>query len=96
MSTSIPKILNFITGNANKLAEVRAILEPGLKAQGITLTSQSIDLDEIQTASIEELTRDKCRRAATAINRPVLVEDTCLSFDAMGELPGPYMSASPP
>lgn len=22
---------------------------------------------------------------------PVLVEDTCLSFDAMGELPGPYM-----
>ena len=25
------------------------------------------------------------------LQSPVLVEDTCLSFDAMGEMPGPYM-----
>jgi len=28
---------------------------------------------------------------APKLQGPVLVEDTCLSFDAMGELPGPYM-----
>lgn len=27
------------------------------------------------------------------VKGPVLVEDTCLSFNAMGELPGPYMHA---
>lgn len=65
--TTIPKTLHFITSNAHKLAEVRAILEPGLKAQGITLTNQSVELEEIQAASAEEVTRDKCARAAKAV-----------------------------
>lgn len=67
MATAIPKTLNFITGNANKLAEVRAILEPGLAAQGISLTNTSLDLPEIQAAGIEDVSRDKCRRAADAV-----------------------------
>jgi inosine triphosphate pyrophosphatase len=56
-----PKELNFITGNANKLAEVRAILgdEVGLK-------NQSLDLLEIQ-GTIEEVSKDKCRRAAELV-----------------------------
>ena len=68
MASVIPKTLNFITGNANKLSEVRAILEPGLKAAGVTLTSQNVDLDEIQAGNIEEVTKDKCRRAANAVS----------------------------
>ncbi|ORX93317.1 inosine triphosphate pyrophosphatase-like protein [Clohesyomyces aquaticus] len=82
---TVPKHLNFITGNKNKLAEVQAILE-GV----IELRNQNVDLVEIQ-GTIEEVTRDKCRRAAEAIQGPVLVEDTCLSFKAMNELPGPYI-----
>ncbi|KAL1608247.1 nucleoside triphosphate pyrophosphohydrolase ham1 [Paraconiothyrium brasiliense] len=81
----VPKHLNFITGNKNKLAEVQAILE-GV----IELRNQNVDLVEIQ-GTVEEVTRDKCRRAAQAINGPVLVEDTCLCFKAMNDLPGPYM-----
>lgn len=83
-----PKELNFITGNPNKLAEVRAILSAS--APHITLTSQPLDLVEIQ-GTVEEVTLDKCRRAAAAIQGPVLVEDTCLRFRAMKELPGPYI-----
>lgn len=65
----IPRTLNFITGNANKLAEVRAILSPGLAARGITLTSQEVPgLVEIQASSMEEVSRDKCRRAAGAVS----------------------------
>ncbi|MCJ1310186.1 nucleoside triphosphate pyrophosphohydrolase ham1 [Agyrium rufum] len=100
-----PKTLHFITSNANKLAEVQAILTPSLspstaysddqdpptKSRGIILTSKSLDLPEIQAASIEEVTRDKCLRAAEAVQGPVLVEDTCLCFNALHELPGPYI-----
>lgn len=96
-----PKELNFITGNKNKLSEVQAIL-----GHVVPITSQSLDIPEIQ-GSIEEISIDKCRRAAATVNYPlqylpiktnlaeirgpVLVEDTCLCFNALKELPGPYM-----
>ena len=56
-------VLNFITGNANKLAEVEAIL-----GNTIQLTSTALDLPEIQ-GTIEEISADKCRRAAAAVRR---------------------------
>ncbi|KAG0648509.1 Inosine triphosphate pyrophosphatase [Hyphodiscus hymeniophilus] len=80
-----PKQLNFITGNKNKLIEVEAIL-----GDTVDLQSKSIDLVEIQ-GTIEEISADKCRRAAEAVQGPVLVEDTCLCFNALKELPGPYI-----
>ena len=56
-----PKTLNFITGNANKLLEVRHIL-----GSAVDIQSQAIELPEIQ-GSIEEVSKDKCRRAANAV-----------------------------
>ena len=53
--------LNFITGNKNKLIEVRAIL-----GETVDLTSQALELVEIQ-GTIEEVSADKCRRAAEAV-----------------------------
>ncbi|KYK58530.1 hypothetical protein DCS_05547 [Drechmeria coniospora] len=84
--------VNFVTGNANKLREVKAILEPAIE-----VNSRPLDLDEVQ-GSIEEVTISKCRRAAELVNGPVLVEDTALSFNALNGLPGPYMfvTLSPP
>ncbi|RDA82902.1 hypothetical protein CP532_4779 [Ophiocordyceps camponoti-leonardi (nom. inval.)] len=86
-------IVTFVTGNANKLREVKAILEPSIQVE-----SKSLDIDEIQ-GSIDEITESKCRRAAELashslfffLNGPVLVEDTALCFTALGSLPGPYM-----
>lgn len=57
-----PKELNFITGNKNKLAEVQAILS----ATPVKLQNQALDLLEIQ-GTIEEVSKDKCRRAAEAV-----------------------------
>jgi inosine triphosphate pyrophosphatase len=59
---SPPSHLNFITGNANKLAEVKAIL-----GDLIELRSQAGDLPEIQ-GTIEEISADKCKRAAEAVS----------------------------
>lgn len=81
---AVPTV-NFITGNANKLREVRNILEPA-----ISVSSQSVDLPELQ-GTVEDVTREKCREAARRVGGPVIVEDTCLCFDSLGGLPGPYM-----
>ena len=62
---SRPKILNFITGNANKLAEVRAILSdvPGLQMQSRDVPG----LSEIQ-GTIEEVAIDKASKAAAVVS----------------------------
>ncbi|KAL9090425.1 MAG: hypothetical protein Q9159_001954 [Coniocarpon cinnabarinum] len=91
MATTVPKTINFITTNKHKLAEVQQILAPGLEKQGIELTSQAVEVVEVQ-GSLEEVTRAKVGSAAEKVNGPVLVEDTALVFNAFGgELPGPYI-----
>jgi len=101
-STPVPAHLNFITGNKNKLAEVQAIL-----AGVIELRNQNVDLVEIQGTVEEVTIDKARRAADAVccnpkfqltpqlntlqIKGPVLVEDTCLVFNAMNGLPGPYM-----
>lgn len=60
--TSLTK-LNFITGNKNKLAEVRAIL-----GNVIEVDNQAVDVPEIQ-GTIAEIAKEKSRRAAEAVCR---------------------------
>ena len=62
--------LNFITGNQNKLAEVEAIL-----GNVVPLQTQSLDLTEIQ-GTIEEISKDKCRRAAAIVGFSILFTAT--------------------
>lgn len=97
-----PKELNFITGNPNKLAEVEAIL-----GKVVPLHSRSLDLTEIQGSieeiSVDKckraavivglwyVTRNVQFANSQQADGPVLVEDTCLCFNALKELPGPYM-----
>jgi inosine triphosphate pyrophosphatase len=67
-----PKELNFITGNKNKLAEVKAIL-----GDTVVLKNQPLDLVEIQ-GTVEEVTLDKCRRAADAVCTSLLLLSSIL------------------
>ena len=39
----------------------------------------------------DDISKEKCKLAAEAIQGPVCVEDTCLCFNALNGLPGPYM-----
>ena len=63
---TILKKLNFITGNKNKLGEVRAIL-----GNAIEVDNQGLDIPEIQ-GTIEEIAREKCMRAAEVVNMVIL------------------------
>lgn len=77
--------VTFVTGNAKKLEEVRVIL-----GQSIPFQSLKLDLPELQ-GEPEDISKEKARLAAKEVNGPVLVEDTCLCFNALKGLPGPYI-----
>ncbi|NXE67385.1 ITPA pyrophosphatase, partial [Calcarius ornatus] len=77
----------FVTGNAKKLEEVTQILGD---SSPYTLVAKKIDLPEYQ-GEPDEISVQKCREAARQVQGPVIVEDTCLCFNALGGLPGPYI-----
>ncbi|KAF8651097.1 hypothetical protein AX16_004897 [Volvariella volvacea WC 439] len=80
--------LVFVTGNANKLREVKAILESG--DNPIEIESRDLDIPELQ-GTTQEVARAKCKRAAELVGGPVITEDTALCYAALNGLPGPYI-----
>ncbi|GLB34282.1 putative pyrophosphatase that hydrolyzes non-canonical purine nucleotides such as inosine triphosphate (ITP), deoxyinosine triphosphate (dITP) or xanthosine 5'-triphosphate (XTP) to their respective monophosphate derivatives [Lyophyllum shimeji] len=82
------KRLIFVTGNSNKLKEVKAILSEG--GHPIEIDSQSLDIDEIQ-GTTQEVAKAKCRRAAELTGSACITEDTALCYAALNGLPGPYI-----
>ncbi|EEF44280.1 inosine triphosphate pyrophosphatase, putative [Ricinus communis] len=81
----VSRPVTFVTGNAKKLEEVRAII-----GKSIPLRSMKIDLPELQ-GEPEDISKEKARLAAQKVKGPVLVEDTCLCYNALKGLPGPYV-----
>ncbi|KAK2465887.1 hypothetical protein APHAL10511_001528 [Amanita phalloides] len=82
----MPQALVFVTGNANKLREVREILAP----YNIQVEAQTLDVPEIQ-GTTQEVAIAKCRAAADLVGGPCMTEDTALCFKALKGLPGPYI-----
>lgn len=80
----MPQLPVFITGNQNKADYLSRQL-------GINLEHEKVDLDEIQESDPKKLLEHKLQQAFVAINKPVLVEDVSLSFNALNGLPGPYI-----
>lgn len=81
------KTLTFVTGNAKKLEELRAILGTNFPLE---IISHKVDLPELQ-GEMEEISIKKCQEAARRLKKPVLIEDTSLCFKALNGLPGPYI-----
>jgi XTP/dITP diphosphohydrolase len=73
--------LILVTSNPNKAREVQALL-------GQPIETVALDLPEIQSISVEEVVREKAQEAYRRLGRPLLVEDTGLSFNAWNGLPG--------
>ena len=75
--SSSPRSILFVTGNANKLKEVRAILLASAQSSGapapFTVESQDLDLPEIQ-GTTQEVARAKVSAAADAIGGPCITE----------------------
>ncbi|EIN11017.1 Ham1-like protein [Punctularia strigosozonata HHB-11173 SS5] len=82
------KPLIFVTGNANKLREVKAILSSG--GDPVEIDSKELDIPEVQ-GTTQEVALAKCKRAAELLGGPCITEDTALCFTALNGLPGPYI-----
>lgn len=76
--------ITFITGNLGKVKQVEHYLNH-------PLNHQKLDLPEIQSLDLEEIVRGKAEAAYAILGKPVLVEDTSLTFHALGRLPGPLI-----
>jgi inosine triphosphate pyrophosphatase len=92
MAAPNPKItVRFATGNKKKLEEVVAILANHSGSPlPCEIDSVKLDLPELQ-GEPGDIAKEKCRLAAAQVNGPVMVEDTCLCFNALKGLPGPYI-----
>ena len=85
------KIINFVSGNKNKLRELNEIFSKHFK--DIIVKQLDIDLPELQGVP-EDIVRGKLKLAlekSKGLEGPILVEDTSLCFNAYGGLPGPYI-----
>lgn len=76
----------FVTGNAGKLKELTA-----LAPDDAQITSQKIDLDEIQSLDVREIVEHKLREAYRHVRKPVIVEDVGAGLASLNGLPGPFM-----
>ena len=71
----------FVTSNTGKVREVEAIL-------GHPMEQLDVDLPEIQALDVAIVAREKAIAAHRLAGRPVFVEDTGLSIEVLGGLPG--------
>jgi len=76
--------LYFVTGNKEKFREARALLNP------FDVEQINMDLPELQ-GEPDEIVKEKAKLAADRTGKAVFVEDTCLCFNALNGLPGPYI-----
>lgn len=81
MTTQLPV---YLTGNEHKAKFLEKLL-------GLPLEHAKVSLDEIQSPDPREVIEHKVRQAYDILKRPVLVEDTCMGFDALGGLPGTFI-----
>lgn len=75
--------VTFLTGNQNKLKEAQAIL-----GDSVELTNKSVDLDEIQSTSVEEVIKHKVAEAYKILKKPCIAEDTGVYIKNMNGFPG--------
>lgn len=76
--------ITFCTTNKEKIKEASEILE-------IKINSIDLQIDEIQTLDPIKCVEKKAQAAYFQTKNPVLVEDTCLFFDAWNSLPGVFI-----
>lgn len=81
------KPIVFVTGNTKKLEETISILGKNFPRE---LVNKEMDLPEYQ-GDADDISIAKCQAAYEVVKGPVIVEDTCLCFNAMNGMPGPYI-----
>lgn len=75
-----------VTGNPKKYKQIAQ----GLQLLGIQTSHVDVDLEEMQTLDSEAIIRQKALSAYAQIQRPLVVEDGGIYFEAYDRFPGVY------
>ncbi len=78
--------LYYVTGNVGKFEEVKDFM--ARVGSNIDLKRVDLDLAEMQTLDHEGVAVDKAKQAWRAVQRPLLVDDAGVYFDAYHRFPG--------
>jgi len=78
----------FVTGNAHKAEEASALLS----SHGIHLRHLPFERREIQSDSLEEISKHSATYAYGQLQKPLIVEDAGLFIKSLRGFPGPYSS----
>lgn len=78
------KDLVYVSSNTHKVAALNKWL-------GRTLPHRGLDIEELQDLDPQKVIEHKARSAYIQIGGPILIEDTSLTFHALGNLPGTYI-----
>jgi len=74
----------FVTGNAKKAQYFSAMV-------GIDIAHEAADIEELQDLDLDKVIEHKARATYALLRRPVIVEDTQVTFHALGRLPGTFI-----
>lgn len=77
--------LYFATTNENKIAEATKIL-------GVEIEGSGLAIDEIQSLDPIEVAHKKAQAYYDVLKKPIFVEDSTLTFEALKGLPGTYIN----
>ncbi len=80
------KTVYFATSNKGKFAEAKE----KFAAVGLKLKQKHVDLHEIQSDSLEEISKISARELAKTFKKPFFVEDAGLFIDSLNGFPGTY------
>jgi XTP/dITP diphosphohydrolase len=74
-----------VTSNPHKAAEVAKFFEGAAEVEHVRL-----EIPEYRDNDVRNIAREKARYAYSRIGRPLIVDDTAFSVDALKGFPGPY------
>lgn len=80
------KSIIFVTSNKGKAEEAKKIL----KTFGIEVIWKTLEVPEIQSDSLEDISLGKANDAFEKIKKPLIMEDTGIIFNEYNNFPGPY------
>lgn len=78
----------YVTGNHSKFTTAQQFLQ----VFKINLLQEKLNIAEIQSESIEEISQDKAKKAFEILKKPLFVNDSGWYIDALNGFPGPYMA----
>lgn len=80
-------MLYYVTGNSHKFQDAKRYLGE----YGIKIEQKVLEIQEIQSDSVEEIAVDKAKKAYEILKKPLFVNDSGWYISALNGFPGPLM-----